>query len=144
MDLTESLRHSKWNCKYHIIFIPTLQSRPLYEELRPQLGDVFRRFAAQLESSIDEVNIMDDHVHILISIPPKFAVSRVIEFIKGKSSIRLFYIYGENKQNFIGQHFWAKGYLVSTTNYNKQDIKEDILRQELEDKSLPQSLHFHK
>src|SRR5262245_13664473 len=114
MDDYESLSHSKWECKYHVVFIPKCRRRTLYVELRRQLGEVFRRVGEQKESRIEEGHLLADHVHMLISIPPKYAVSQVIGFIKGKSAIHLARVYGERKRNFVGQHFWARGYFVST------------------------------
>jgi REP element-mobilizing transposase RayT len=87
----------------------------LYGELRRHLGEVFRKLAEQKESRIEEGHLMPDHVHMMISIPPKYAVSQVIGFIKGKSAIHLARVYGERKRNFVGQHFWARGYWVSTS-----------------------------
>ena len=95
MDSTESLSHSKWECKYHVIFIPKCRRKTIYEKLRPHLGEVFRKLAEQKESRILEGHLMADHVHMLISIPPKYAVSQVIGFIKGKSAIHLARVYGE-------------------------------------------------
>ena len=109
MDKFESLSHSAWDCKYHVIFIPKCRRRTLYGELRKHLGDVFRKLAAQKESEIVEGHLMPDHVHMMIAIPPKYAVSQVIGFIKGKSAIHLARVYGERKRNFVGQSFWARG-----------------------------------
>ena len=89
MDDYESLSHSKWECKYHVVFIPKCRRKTLYVELRQHLGEVFRRLAEQKESRIEEGHLLADHVHMLISIPPKYAVSQVVGFIKGKSAIRL-------------------------------------------------------
>jgi putative transposase len=114
MDDYESLSHTKWDCKYHVVFIPKCRRKTLYVELRRHLGEVFRKLAIQKESRIEEGHLMPDHVHMMISIPPKYAVSQVIGFIKGKSAIHLARVYGEKKRNFVGQHFWARGYFVST------------------------------
>ena len=114
MDEYESLSHSKWECKYHVVFIPKCRRKTLYGELRRHLGDVFRKLAQQKESRIEEGHLMLDHVHMMISIPPKYAVSQVVGYIKGKSAIHLARVYGERKRNFVGQHFWARGYFVST------------------------------
>ena len=114
MDEYESLSHSKWECKYHVVFIPKCRRKTLYGELRRHLGDVFRKLAQQKESRIEEGHLMPDHVHMMISIPPKYAVSQVVGFIKGKSAIHLARVYGEKKRNFVGQHFWARGHFVST------------------------------
>src|SRR5580700_8936781 len=96
-------------CKYHVVFIPKCRRKTLYGELRPHLGEVFRKLALQKESRVEEGHLMPDHVHMMISIPPKYAVSQVVGFIKGKSAIHLARVYGEKKRNFVGQHFWARG-----------------------------------
>jgi putative transposase len=105
MDEYGSLSHTKWECKYHVVFIPKRRRKKLYGELRRHLGEVFRRLAEQKECRIEEGHLMSDHVHMMISIPPKYAVSQVIGYIKGKSAIRLARDYGERKRNFVGQHF---------------------------------------
>ena len=114
MDTLASLNHSVWDCKYHVVFIPKCRRRTLYGELRRHLGEVFRQLALQKKSRIDEGHLLSDHVHMLIAIPPKYAVAQVVGFIKGKSAIHLARVYGERKRNFVGQHFWARGYFVST------------------------------
>ena len=114
MDEYESLSHTKWDCKYHVIFIPKCRRKKLYGELRKHLGEVLRKLAAQKESWIEEGHLMPDHVHMLIAILAKYAVSQVIGFMKGKSAIHLARVYGERKRNFVGQHFWVRGFLVST------------------------------
>jgi REP-associated tyrosine transposase len=114
MDTLESLNHSVWDCKYHVVFIPKCRRKTLYGELRQYLGEVFRRLAQQKESRIEEGHLLSDHVHMLIAIPPKYAVAQVVGFMKGKSAIHLARVYGERKRNFVGQHFWARGYFVST------------------------------
>jgi len=106
--------------------------------LRPHLGDVFRKLALQKESRVEEGHLMLDHVHMMISIPPKYAVSQVVGFIKGKSAIHLARVYGEKKRNFVGQHFWARGYFVSTVGRDEAVIREYIKRQEQEDNRLEQ------
>jgi putative transposase len=102
------------------------------------LGDVFRRLAEQKESRVVEGHLMSDHVHMLLSIPPKYAVSEVVGYMKGKSAIHLARTYGEQKQNFAGQRFWARGYFVSTVGRDETAIREYIRNQEIEDKRLDQ------
>ena len=138
MDDYESLSHTKWDCKYHVVFIPKYRRRVLYGELRQHLGEVFLKLALQKESRIEEGHLMLDHVHMMISIPPKYAVSQVVGFIKGKSAIHLARTYGERKRNFVGQHFWARGYFVSTVGRDEAAIREYIKNQEQEDKRLDQ------
>src|SRR5207247_3373356 len=136
MDDYESLSHSKWECKYHVVFIPKWRRKTLYAELRRHLGELFRRLAAQKECRIEEGHLMSDHVHMMISIPPKYAVSQVIGYIKGKSAIHLARVYGERKRNFVGQHFWARGFLVSTVGREVEVVREYIRKLEQEDKRL--------
>ena len=114
MDEYQRLAHTNWECKYHVVFIPKCRRKTIYAALRQHWGEVFRRLAEQKESRIEEGNLMNDHVHMMISIPPKYSVAQVIGYIKGKSAIHLARVYGERKRNFVGQHFWARGYFVST------------------------------
>jgi putative transposase len=138
MDQYQALNHSTWDCKYHVVFIPKCRRKTLYAGLRPHLGDVFRNLARQKESKIEEGHLMIDHVHMMISIPPKFAVSQLVGFIKGKSAIHLARVYGERKRNFVGQHFWARGYFVSTVGRDEAVIRDYIRNQEKEDQRLEQ------
>src|SRR5260370_7224400 len=112
MDEYESLSHTKWDWKYHVVFIPKCRRRTIYGELRPHLGEGVRKLAQQQESRVEEGHLLADHVHMLISIPPKYAVSQVVGFIKGKSAIHLARVYGEKKRSFVGQHFWARGSIM--------------------------------
>ncbi len=138
MDESESLSHSKWECKYHVVFIPKCCRRTLYEQLRRHLGEVFRNLAEHRDSRILEGHLMPDHVHMLIAIPPKYAVSQVVGYIKGKSAIHLARVYGERKRNFVGQHFWARGYFVSTVGRDEEVVRRYIRHQEQEDQRLDQ------
>ena len=104
MNEYESLSHTTCDCKYHVVFIPKCRRKTLYQELRRHLGEVFRKLALQKESKVEEGHLMPDHVHMLLSIPPKYAVSQVVGFIKGKSAIHMARVYGERKRNFVGQH----------------------------------------
>ncbi len=137
MDEYGSLSHTKWECKYHVVFIPKRRRKTLYGQLRQHLGEVFRALAVQKESRIEEGHLMADHVHMMIAIPPKYAVSQVIGYIKGKSAIHLARVYGERKQGFVGQHFWARGYFVSTVGRDEAVIREYIRHQE-DDQRLEQ------
>ena len=138
MDEAKSLSHSKWECKYHVVFIPKCRRRTLYGNLRRHLGEVFHELARHKECQIEEGHLMADHVHMLISIPPKYAVSQVVGYIKGKSAIHIARVYGERKRNFVGQHFWARGYFVSTVGRDERVIREYIKHQEAEDQRLEQ------
>ena len=138
MDEYQSLNHTKWDCKYHVVFIPKCRRRTLYVQLRQHLGEVFKQLAAQKECRIDEGHLMGDHVHMMISIPPKYSVSQVVGYIKGKSAIHLARVYAERKRSFVGQHFWARGYYVSTVGRVEAVIRNYIRNQEKEDERLDQ------
>jgi putative transposase len=135
MDKEESLSHTRWECKYHVVFIPKMRRKTLYGQ---HLGEVLRKLATQKESRIEEGHLMPDHMHMMISIPPKYAVSQVVGYIKGKSAIHVARQYGESRRNFVGQHFWARGYFVSTVGRDEELIREYIRHQEAEDKRLDQ------
>jgi putative transposase len=138
MDDVESLSHTKWECKYHVVFIPKYRRKVLYGRLRKHLGEVLRKLAEQKQSRIEEGHLMPDHVHMMIAIPPKYAVSQVIGYMKGKSAIHVARTYGERKKNFVGQHFWARGYFVSTVGRDEAVIREYIRNQEEEDRRIDQ------
>ena len=138
MDEYESLSHTKWECKYHVVFIPKCRRKVLYGKLRQHLGEVFHQLAKQKESRIEEGHLQADHVHMMIAIPPKYAVSNVIGYIKGKSAIHVARVYGERKRNFVGQHFWARGFFVSTVGRDEATIRAYIKTQEQEDQRLEQ------
>ncbi|QQO56840.1 MAG: IS200/IS605 family transposase [Thiohalocapsa sp. PB-PSB1] len=138
MDKIASLSHSKWECNYHVVFIPKCRRRVLYGQLRKHLGEVFHDLAQHKDSRIEEGHLMPDHVHMLISIPLKHAVSQVVGYIKGKSAIHVARVYGERKRNFSGQHFWVRGYFVSTVGRDEATIRAYIQHQEREDQRFDQ------
>ena len=138
MNEYETLSHTTWVCKYHVVFIPKCRRKALYQELRRHLGEVFRKLALQKESKVEEGHLMPDHVHMLLSIPPKYAVSQVVGYIKGKSAIHLARVYGERKRNFVGQHFWARGFFVNAVGRDEDAIRAYIRNQEKEDQRLEQ------
>jgi len=142
MDDYESLKHTRWECKYHVVFIPKGRRKKLYQQLRQHLGEVFRQLAQQKESKIWEGHLVVDHVHMLISIPPKYPVAGVIGYIKGKSAIHIARTFGGRQRNFTGEHFWARGYFVSTVGRDEKAIREYIQRQEQEDRRLDQMKMF--
>ncbi|MCH8148595.1 MAG: IS200/IS605 family transposase [Planctomycetes bacterium] len=133
-----SLNHSRWECKYHVVFIPKYRKKAIFGQIRRDLGEVLRRLAEQRESRIEEGHLMPDHVHMMISIPPKHAVSQVIGYIKGKSAIYIARRYSERRRNFVGQHFWARGYFVSTVGRDEEVIRAYIRHQENEDRRMDQ------
>ena len=133
MNDYRSLAHTRWECKYHIVWIPKYRKKRLFGELRRELGPVLRELARRKESEILEGHMLPDHVHILIAIPPKHAVSQVVGYIKGKSAIHIARTWMGRKRNFVGQHFWARGYYVSTVGIDEAVIRQYIRKQEQED-----------
>ena len=127
-----------WECKYHIVWISKYRKKTIFGDLRKHLGEMFRELARQKESKILEGHLMSDHVHILLSIPPKYSVSQVVGFIKGKSAIQIARNFQGRKKNFVGQHFWARGYYVSTVGKDEDAVREYIQNQENEDQRLDQ------
>jgi putative transposase len=138
MQTYESLKHTTWECKYHVVFIPKCRRKVLYQGIRQELGTVFRSLAEQWECKVEEGHLMPDHVHMLLSVPPKCSVSNVMGFIKGKSAIHIARVYAGRRRNFVGQHFWARGYWVSTIGKNEAAVRQYIQNQEKEDKRLEQ------
>ena len=134
MPAEENLAHTKWECKYHVVFIPKCRRRSLFGLLRKDLGCVFHELARQKECRIEEGHMMPDHVHMLISIPPKHKVSAVVGFIKGKSAIWVARHCEGRGRNFTGQSFWARGYYVSTVGRDEKLIREYIGNQEEQDR----------
>ncbi len=142
MDSVQSLSHSKWECKYHVVWIPKCRRRVLFGQLRRHLGDVLHELARQKESRILEGHLLPDHVHMLISIPPKYPVSHVIGYLKGKSAIHIARTYLGQRRNYNGMNFWARGYFVSTVGANEEVIRAYIKGQEQEDTRLEQLALF--
>ena len=138
MDDYRNLAHTKWKCKYHVVFIPKYRRKVLYDKLRKELGAVFHDLARHKESTIEQGVCCPDHVHMLIWIPPKFAVSSVIGYVKGKSAIHVARYFLGKSRNYTGQHLWARGYFVSTVGIDEEVIRKYIRHQEEEDKRLDQ------
>ena len=133
-----SLNHTKWACQYHVVFIPKYRKKAIYGALRRYLGEVLRRVAQQRESAVEEGHLLADHVQMMLSIPPKYSVAQVIGYIKGKSAIHIAREFAGRPRNFVGQHFWARGYFVSTVGRDEQVIRAYIREQELEDRRQDQ------
>ncbi len=144
MNDRQSLSHTSWECKYHVVWIPKYRRKAIYEQLRRYLGSTFRDLAIQKESQVIEGHLRVDHVHMLISIPPKHAVAQVVGFIKGKSAIHIARNFMGHRKNFTGQHFWARGYDVSTVGRDEATIREYIRKQEQEDRRLDQLNMFEE
>lgn len=138
MRQVNSLSHTKWECKYHIVFIPKYRRKALFGQIRRELPAIFHRLARQKESLIEEGHVMPDHVHMMISIPPKYAVSQVVGYIKGKSAIHIARTFAGRQRNYVGQHFWARGYFASTVGRDEKVIREYIRHQEKEDRRIDQ------
>ena len=142
MEDKQSLSHTVWDCRHHIVWIPNYRKKVMYGEIRKYLGEVIRELARQKESLVLEGHLMSDHLHMLISIPPKYSVSQVVGFIKGKSAIHIARNFIGRKKNFIGQNLWARGYYVSTAGRDEKTIREYIRKQEEEDRRLAQLSMF--
>ena len=138
MSDIKSLAHSVWECKYHIIWIPKCRKKTLYGNVAKYLGKIFHELAQQRESRIVEGHVCPDHIHMLIEIPPKYAVAQIVGYIKGKSAIAIARNFMGRQKNFTGLNFWARGYYVSTVGRDEQAIKQYIREQEAEDKRLDQ------
>ena len=126
----ESLSHSKWDCKYHVVFVPKYRKKVLYGKIRKFLGPVFHELAQQRRSKILEGHMVQVHVHMLIQIPPKYPVSEVVGYIKGKSAIAVARQFFGRKKNVNGESFWARGYAVSTVGFEEAQIRSYIRNQE--------------
>jgi len=134
----QSLSHTRWDCKYHIVFIPKKRKKKIFGVLRQHLGEIFHELARHQESKIVEGHLMPDQVHIGISIPPKYAVSKVVGYIKGKSAITIARRFGGREINFTGEVFWARGYFVSTVGLDEEMVRAYIRKQEQEDERYDQ------
>ena len=130
--------HAKWDCKYHLIFVPKMRKKMLYGTIRPRLGQIFHALASQKDCKILQGHLMPDHVHMLIEIPPKVQVSSVVGFLKGKSAIAIAREFGGKTRNFNGEHFWARGYAVSTVGFEEHVIRKYISEQETNEVSAAQ------
>ena len=131
MSTYESLSHSRWDCKYHLVFVPKYRKKALYGKIRKFLGPVFHELARQRGCEILEGHMVGDHVHMLLKIPPKRAVSEVVGYIKGKSAIAVARQFAGKKKNFSGEKLWARGYAVSTVGFEEDKVKEYIRHQEV-------------
>jgi putative transposase len=141
----QSLCHSRWDCRYHVVFIPKRRKKKIYGSLRRHLGKMFRDLAQQKESEVVEGHLKSDHVHMCLSIPPKYAVANVIGYLKGKSAIGIARNLMGKTRNFTGENFWARGYFVSTVGLDEDTVRQYIRDQEKEDERLEQlSIDFSK
>ena len=134
----QSLSHTRWDCKYHVVFILKRRKRKVFGALRRHLGQIFKELAQHKESKVVEGHLMPDHVHMCISIAPKYAVSNVVGYMKGKSAIAIARKFGGRQRNFTGEVFWARGYFVSTVGLDEEKVRAYIRNQEHEDERLDQ------
>ena len=134
----QSLEHTRWDCKYHVVFIPKRRKKVIFGKLRKALGEVFRELAVHKEAKVVEGHLMVDHVHMCLSIPPKYAVSNVVGYIKGKSAIQIARRWGGRQRNFSGENFWVRGYFVSTVGLDEETVRAYIRNQEDEDERYEQ------
>ena len=130
MNGFQSLSHSRWDCKHHVVFVPKGRKKSLYGKIREFLKKAFHELARQKGCQIVEGHMSGDHVHMCISIPPKYAVSEVIGYLKGKSAIAVARQFAGRKKNFNGEHFWSRGYAVSTVGFEENKIRDYIRHQE--------------
>ena len=142
MNDYQSLSHTTWDCKYHLVWIPKYRKKAIYGDIRRYLGDVLRELALQRESKILEGHLRGDHIHMLVSIPPKYAVSQVVGYMKGKTAIHIARTYGGHRANFTGQNFWARGHFASTVGADEAAIRTYISRQEQNDLRIDQMKMF--
>ena len=130
----QSLSHVRWYCRYHVVFVPKYRKRTIFGQLRRQIGGMLRALCVQHEVELIEGHAMPDHVHLLLSIPPKYSVANTVGFVKGKSAIQIHRQFLGRERNFTGFHFWARGYCVSTVGLDEQVVRAYIRDQEEEEK----------
>ncbi len=138
----KSMSHTRWDCKYHVVFIPKKRKKVIYGSLRKYLGEILHELAKQKGIEILEGHLMKDHVHMCLSVPPKFAVSNVVGYLKGKSAIAIARKFRGRQRNFNGAHFWARGYFVSTVGLDEHVVREYIRHQEDQDANYGQTSLF--
>ena len=132
-DDISSLAHSKWNCKYHIVFAPKYRRMVIYNQIKADIGKILRNLCEQKGVEIIEAEACPDHIHMLLSIPPKYSVAQIIGYLKGKSSLMIFDRHANLKYKYGNRHFWCRGYYVDTVGKNKKRIEEYIRNQLQED-----------
>ena len=135
---TESLAHTKWNCNYHIVFAPKYRRQVIYGKLKKDIGKILRDLCARKGVEIIEAELCNDHVHMLVKIPPKMSISSFMGYLKGKSTLMIFYRHANLKYKYGQRKFWCRGYYVDTVGKNKKVIEEYIRNQIYEDKMYDQ------
>lgn len=132
-DDINSLSHSKWNCKYHIVFAPKYRRMVIYNQIKIDIGRILRKLCDQKGVEIIEAEACPDHIHMLVMIPPKYSVAQIVGYLKGKSSLMIFDRHANLKYKYGNRHFWCRGYYVDTVGKNKKKIEEYIRNQLQED-----------
>ena len=132
---TSSLAHTKWECKYHIVFAPKYRRQIIYGKIKLDIGQMLRKLCEYKGIEIIEAEACKDHIHMLVTIPPKYSVAQIMGYLKGKSSLMIFEKYANLKNKYGNRHFWCRGYYVSTVGANKKAIQEYIRSQLQEDYS---------
>ena len=135
---TDSLAHTKWNCKYHIVFAPKYRRQVIYGKIKADIGIMLRKLCEYKQVEILEAEACKDHIHMLVSIPPKYSVSQIMGYLKGKESLMIFEKNANMKYKYGNRHFWCRGYYVDTVGRNKKAIAEYIRNQLQEDISYDQ------
>ena len=135
---TDSLAHTKWNCKYHIVFAPKYRRQIIYGKIKADIGKMLRKLCEYKQIEILEAEACKDHIHMLISVPPKYSISQIMGYLKGKSSLMIFEKYANLKYKYGNRHFWCRGFYVDTVGRNKKAIAEYIKNQLHEDKEAEQ------
>ena len=135
---TDSLAHTKWNCKYHIVFAPKYRRQVIYGKIKSDIGIMLRKLCEYKQVEILEAEACKDHIHMLVSIPPKYSVAQIVGYLKGKSSLMIFEKYANMKYKYGNRHFWCRGYYVDSVGRNKKQIAEYIRKQLQEDISYDQ------
>ena len=135
---TDSLAHTTWNCKYHIVFAPKYRRQIIYGKIKADIGKMLRKLCEYKQIEILEAEACKDHIHMLISVPPKYSISQIMGYLKGKSSLMIFEKYANMKYKYGNRHFWCRGIYVDTVGRNKKAIAEYIKNQLHEDKEAEQ------
>jgi len=133
---SDSLAHTKWMCKYHIVFTPKYRRKVIYNQIRKDIGEILRTLCQYKGIEVHEGHLMPDHVHLLVSIPPKYSVSSVMGYLKGKSALMIFERHANLKYKYGNRHFWCEGYYVSTVGLNEETIRKYIEEQEQRDQAM--------
>ena len=134
----QSQAHVKWECKYHVVIVPKYRKKAIFGKLRQQIGEMFRQLCRQKEIELLEGHAMVDHVHMLLSVPPRYSIAMTIGYLKGKSAVRIHRDYGKARGSLLGRSFWSRGYCVSTVGFDEASVRQYIQEQEEREKQEEQ------